>query len=143
MKSKRKIEFFLKVQIFYFYFSFFVHKKIWQNIMSNLEKIFAIGNETIQKEISFNRATIYKKELFEGKTDKEKKSIRIKLRKKRDAFLSTFLVVEKDKNKLEALKKDWKEYAKLVYNNIEIIMDNNTNKESVQLIKRFVSVMKK
>ena len=29
--------------------------------MSNLEKIFAIGNETIQKEISFNRATIYKK----------------------------------------------------------------------------------
>ena len=143
MKSKRKIEFFLKVQIFYFYFSFFVHKKIWQNIMSNLEKIFAIGNETIQKEISFNRATIYKKELFEGKTDKEKKSIRIKLRKKRDAFLSTFLVVEKDKNKLEALKKDWKEYAKLVYNNIEIIMDNNTNKESVQLIKRFVSVMNK
>ena len=111
--------------------------------MSNLEKIFAIGNETIQKEISFNRATIYKKELVEGKTDKEKKSIRIKLRKKRDAFLSTFLVVEKDKNKLEALKKDWKEYAKLVYNNIEIIMDNNTNKESVQLIKRFVSVMNK
>lgn len=111
--------------------------------MSNLEKIFAIGNETIQKEISFNRATIYKKELFEEKTDKEKKSIRIKLRKKRDAFLSTFLVVEKDKNKLEALKKDWKEYAKLVYNNIEIIMDNNTNKESVQLIKRFVSVMNK
>ena len=99
--------------------------------MSNLEKIFAIGNETIQKE------------LFEGKTDKEKKSIRIKLRKKRDAFLSTFLVVEKDKNKLEALKKDWKEYAKLVYNNIEIIMDNNTNKENVQLIKRFVSVMNK
>ena len=111
--------------------------------MSNLEKIFAIGNETIQKEISFNRATIYKKELCEEKTDKEKKSIRIKLRKKRDAFLSTFLVVEKDKNKLEALKKDWKEYAKLVYNNIDIIMDNNTNKESVQLIKRFVSVMNK
>lgn len=111
--------------------------------MSNLEKIFAIGNETIQKEISFNRATIYKKELFEGKTDREKKSIRIKLRKKRDAFLSTFLVVEKDKNKLEALKKDWKEYAKLVYNNIDIIMDNNTNKESVQLIKRFISVMNK
>lgn len=134
---------FLKSPNFLFLFSFFVNKKIWQNIMSNLEKIFAIGDETIQKEISFNRATIYKKELFEGKTDKEKKSIRIKLRKKRDAFISTFLIVEKDKNKLEALKKDWKEYAKLVYNNIEIIMDNNTNKESVQLIKRFVSVMNK
>lgn len=93
---------------------------------------------------SKNRKSIYKNSLFEDcKTDKEKKSLRIKLRRKLQNFLGTFLQVEKNPTKIKELQKVWKEYAKEVYNNINEIVDNNSTQDNKELVKRFISVMDK
>ena len=55
---------------------------------------------------SKNRKSIYKNSLFEDcKSDKEKKSLRIKLRRKLQNFLGTFLQVEKNPAKIKELQK--------------------------------------
>lgn len=93
---------------------------------------------------SKNRKSIYKNSLFEGcKSDKEKKSLRIKLRRKLQNFLGTFLQVEKNPTKIKELQKVWKEYAKEVYNNVNEIVDNNSTQDNKELVKRFISVMNK
>ena len=93
---------------------------------------------------SKNRKSIYKNSLFEDcKTDKEKKSLRIKLRRKLQNFLGTFLQVEKNPTKIKELQKVWKEYAKEVYNNVNEIVDNNSTQDNKELVKRFISVMNK
>lgn len=93
---------------------------------------------------SKNRKSIYKNSLFEDcKTDKEKKSLRIKLRRKLQNFLGTFLQIEKNPTKIKELQKVWKEYAKEVYNNVNEIVDNNSTQDNKELVKRFISVMNK
>lgn len=93
---------------------------------------------------SKNCKGIYKNSLFEDcKTDKEKKSLRIKLRRKLQNFLGTFLQVEKNPTKIKELQKVWKEYAKEVYNNVNEIVDNNSTQDNKELVKRFISVMNK
>lgn len=93
---------------------------------------------------SKNRKSIYKNSLFEDcKSDKEKKSLRIKLRRKLQSFLGTFLQVEKNPTKIKELQKVWKEYAKEVYNNVNEIVDNNSTQDNKELVKRFISVMNK
>lgn len=93
---------------------------------------------------SKNRKSIYKNSLFgDCKTDKEKKSLRIKLRRKLQNFLGTFLQVEKNPTKIKELQKVWKEYAKEVYNNVNEIVDNNSTQDNKELVKRFISVMNK
>lgn len=93
---------------------------------------------------SKNHKSIYKNSIFEDcKTDKEKKSLRIKLRRKLQNFLGTFLQVEKNPTKIKELQKVWKEYAKEVYNNVNEIVDNNSTQDNKELVKRFISVMNK
>lgn len=93
---------------------------------------------------SKNRKSIYKNSIFdECKSDKEKKSLRIKLRRKLQNFLGTFLQVEKNPTKIKELQKVWKEYAKEVYNNVNEIVDNNSTQDNKELVKRFISVMNK
>lgn len=93
---------------------------------------------------SKNRKSIYKNSLFdECKSDKEKKSLRIKLRRKLQNFLGTFLQIEKNPTKIKELQKVWKEYAKEVYNNVNEIVDNNSTQDNKELVKRFISVMNK
>lgn len=106
-------------------------------------EVLNFGKEVLISN-SKNRKSIYKNSLFdECKSDKEKKSLRIKLRRKLQSFLGTFLQVEKNPTKIKELQKMWKEYAKEVYNNVNEIVDNNSTQDNKELIKRFISVMNK
>lgn len=102
-------------------------------------EILAIGNETFSTN---ERKSIYKKEIFaECKTDKEKKNLRMKLRKKLDAFIAEFIASNKNIEKRKALKKAWQEYAKQVYINVNCIVDANANTEKRDTIKNFLLAM--
>ena len=60
-------------------------------------EILAIGNEIFSTS---ERKSIYRKEIFvECKTDKEKKNLRMKLRKKLDAFIAEFIATSKNEEK--------------------------------------------
>ena len=102
-------------------------------------EILAIGNEIFSTN---ERKSIYKKEIFvECKTDKEKKNLRMKLRKKLDAFIAEFIASNKNTEKRKALKKAWQEYAKQVYINVNCIVDANANTEKRDTIKNFLLAM--
>lgn len=102
-------------------------------------EILAIGNEIFSTS---ERKSIYRKEIFaECTTDKERKNLRMKLRKKLDAFIAEFIASNKNAEKRKALKKAWQEYAKQVYINVECIVDANANTEKKDTIKNFLSAM--
>ena len=76
-------------------------------------EILAMGNEIFSTN---ERKSIYKKEIFSDcKTDKEKKNLRMKLRKKLDSFIAEFIATSKNEEKRKVLKNTWQEYAKQVY----------------------------
>lgn len=102
-------------------------------------EILAIGNEIFSTS---ERKSIYRKEIFaECKTDKEKKNLRMKLRKKLDAFIAEFIATAKNEEKRKALRKAWQEYAKQVYINAACIVDANANTEKKDTIKNFLLAM--
>ena len=101
-------------------------------------EILAIGNEIFSTS---ERKSIYRKEIFvECKTDKEKKNLRMKLRKKLDAFIAEFIATSKNEIG-RALRKAWQEYAKQVYINSTCIVDANANTEKKDTIKNFLLAM--
>lgn len=102
-------------------------------------EILSIGNEIFSTN---ERKSIYRKEIFgECKTDKEKKNLRMKLRKKLDAFIAEFIATSKNEEKRKALRKAWQEYAKQVYINSACIVDANANTEKRDTIKNFLFAM--
>lgn len=103
--------------------------------------IFEIGKNILKTES--NRKSIYKKELFSDcVTDKEKKSLRIKLRRKKDTFIACYLANKKNEAKLKELFSAWKQYAEKVYNDIYIIVDNNSAKENISICNEFIEKFK-
>lgn len=115
-----------------------------QNKLNNFtimkaNEVLAIGNEVFSTS---ERKSIYRKEIFvECKTDKEKKNLRMKLRKKLDAFIAEFIATSKNEEKRKALRKAWQEYTKQVYINSTCIVDANANTEKKATVKNFLLAM--
>lgn len=102
-----------------------------------------LTNDVFVKNSNGKKSSIYKRELFAGLLDDDKKKLRRKLRKTlQNKFLATFLTIRKNETELEKLSKIWIEYANKVYNNIEIVCESNTDLETQKLIKQFLESMK-
>lgn len=102
-----------------------------------------LTSDVFVKNSNGKKASIYKRELFTGLLDDDKKKLRRKLRKTlQNKFLATFLTIRKNETELKKLSKIWIEYANKVYNNIEIICESNTDLETQKLIKQFLESMK-
>ena len=106
-----------------------------------MSTIFDLGKEILKSES--NRKSIYKKDLFkECLTDKQKKSLRIKLRRKKDSFIACYLANKKNETKLKELYNIWKQYAEQVYNDVNIIVDNNSTNENIKICNEFITKTK-
>ena len=102
-----------------------------------------LTSEVFVKNSNGKKSSIYKRELFVGMLDDDKKKLRRKLRKTlQNKFLATFLTIRKNETELKKLAKIWVEYANKVYNNIEIVCESNTDIETQKLIKQFLESMK-
>ena len=102
-----------------------------------------LTNDVFVKNSNGKNSSIYKRELFAGLLDDDKKKLRRKLRKTlQNKFLATFLTIRKNETELKKLSKIWIEYANKVYNNIEIVCESNTDLETQKLIKQFLESMK-
>lgn len=102
-----------------------------------------LTSDVFVKNSNGKRSSIYKRELFAGLLDDEKKKLRRKLRKTlQNKFLATFLTIRKNEIELKKLSKVWNEYANKVYNNIDIVCESNTDIETQKLIKSFLESMK-
>lgn len=102
-----------------------------------------LTSDVFVKNSNVKKSSIYKRELFVGMLDDDKKKLRRKLRKTlQNKFLSTFLTIRKNETELKKLSKIWVEYANKVYNNIDIVCESNTDLETQKLIKQFLESMK-
>lgn len=102
-----------------------------------------LTSDVFVKNSNVKKSSIYKRELFVGLLDDDKKKLRRKLRKTlQNKFLSTFLTIRKNETELKKLSKIWVEYANKVYNNIDIVCESNTDLETQKLIKQFLESMK-
>lgn len=102
-----------------------------------------LTSDIFVKNSNGKKSSIYKRELFVGLLDDDKKKLRRKLRKTlQNKFLSTFLTIRKNETELKKLSKIWIEYANKVYNNIDIVCESNTDIETQKLIKQFLESMK-
>lgn len=102
-----------------------------------------LTSDVFVKNSNEKKSLIYKRELFAGLLDDDKKKLRRKLRKTlQNKFLATFLTIRKNETELKKLSKIWIEYANKVYNNIDIVCESNTDIETQKLIKQFLESMK-
>lgn len=102
-----------------------------------------LTSDVFVKNSNEKKSSIYKRELFAGLLDDDKKKLRRKLRKTlQNKFLATFLTIRKNETELKKLSKIWIEYANKVYNNIDIVCESNTDLETQKLIKQFLESMK-
>ena len=109
------------------------------NKKMDINSILAIGNDLIKSNSNNHKQGIYKNELFFEMNDREKKSLRIKLRNKLSYFVDTMFEYNKIKNieKCKALAQSFNEYAGKIYNNMNVLYENNTAYNKIQKIDEF------
>lgn len=110
----------------------------------DLNSILSIGNSNLINKVR-GGATLYNVDLFEGLNDKEKKHLRIKLRRKLDSFINSAFefVATKKESELKQLKNDWIAYAKQIYIDTNIICDANVSEQKRKDVILFLDTMNK
>ena len=108
------------------------------NKVNNLDSILNLGNDVLKSNTQ-NGSTLYNANLFTDMNNKEKKSLRIKLRRKKDNFISTFVQNKDNKDVLNELKDVWTIYAKQIYVDVNKIIDNNSTTQNKQDALNFLS----
>ena len=105
----------------------------------NINDLLKIGNDVLKHSQSNTKAGIYKPNLFEGMNDREKKSLRIKLRNKLQNYVETLQYWHEQKNEAQAKKTAsyFIEYSKNVYNDIRILCEHNTDEIKQSEISHF------
>ena len=88
------------------------------------------------------KESIYCLEIFSGKTEKERKAMRKKLRNNRDNFVSEMLST-KDETKRKNLCQTWKEYATGIYKDIFTVYENNTSTDKLSDLAEFTKILRK
>lgn len=116
----------------------YIDRKKNMNKVNNLDSILNLGNDVLKSNTQ-NGSTLYNANLFTDMNNKEKKSLRIKLRRKKDNFISTFVQNKDNKDVLNELKDVWTIYAKQIYVDVNKIIDNNSTTQNKQDALNFLS----
>ena len=87
------------------------------------------------------KESIYCLDIFSGKTEKERKAMRKKLRNNRDNFVSEMLSANETKRK--SLAQTWKEYATGIYKDIFTVYESNTSTDKLADLATFTQILRK
>lgn len=114
-----------------------------KDILSNLQK------ETqglLKTSLGTKRESIYKSEIFSDSTDKEKKSLRKKLRNTLFSLCSS-LIDEKDETKKNKLIKSFNDFYKQVYvtndYTLQSVCNENLKSEKKEILQNALNICKK
>lgn len=88
------------------------------------------------------KESIYCLEIFSGKSEKERKAMRKKLRNNRDNFVSEMLST-KSEEKRKSLAQTWKEYATGIYKDIFTVYESNTSTDKLADLAEFTQILRK
>lgn len=93
--------------------------------------------------ISANRKeSIYCLEIFAGKSEKERKAMRKKLRNNRDNFVTEMLSA-KSEEKRKSLAQTWQNYATGIYKDIFVVYESNTSTDKISDLATFTQILRK
>ena len=114
-----------------------------KDILSNLQ------NETaglLKTNLGTKKATIYKENIFENYSDKEKKSLRKKLRNTLFSLCSS-LINEKEETKKKKLISSFNEFYKQVYiindYSLQSVCNENLKSEKKEILQNALDICKK
>lgn len=88
------------------------------------------------------KESIYCIELFSGKSEKERKAMRKKLRNNRDNFVTEMLATTNE-TKRQNLAQMWKEYATGIYKDIFVVYESNTSIDKQNDLATFTQILRK
>ena len=88
------------------------------------------------------KESIYCLEIFLGKSEKERKAMRKKLRNNRDNFVSEMLSAANE-TKRKSLCQTWKEYATGIYKDIFTVYESNTSTDKLSDLAEFTKILRK
>lgn len=88
------------------------------------------------------KESIYCLEIFEGKTEKERKAMRKKLRNNRDNFVTEMLLA-KSEEKRKSLCQTWRDYATGIYKDIFTVYESNTSTDKLADLATFTQILRK
>ena len=88
------------------------------------------------------KESIYSLQIFSGKTEKERKAMRKKLRNNRDNFVAEMLST-KSEEKRKNLAQTWKEYATGIYKDIFTVYESNTSTDKLSDLAEFTQILRK
>lgn len=116
---------------------------LYKDILANLNK----STEGLLKtSFGIKKSDIYKEEIFSKLSDKEKKVARKKFRNT-ILSLSESLVQEKDKTRLEKLKKAFLDFYKQVYKvndfSLSSVCSENMKETNKDILKKALQIVKK
>ena len=116
---------------------------LYKDILANLNK----STEGLLKtSFGVKKSDIYKEEIFSELSDKEKKVARKKFRNT-ILSLSESLTQEKDKNRLEKLKKAFLDFYKQVYKvndfSLSSVCSENMKETNKEILKKALQIVKK
>lgn len=114
-----------------------------KDILSNLQKE---TSGLLKTSLGTKRESIYKVEIFEDTTEKEKKSLRKKLRNTLFSLCSS-LIDEKDETKKNKLIKSFNDFYKQVYVNndysLQSVCNENLKAEKKETLQKALDICKK
>lgn len=88
------------------------------------------------------KESIYCLEIFEGKTEKERKAMRKKLRNNRDNFVTEMLSAMSEE-KRKSLCQTWRDYATGIYKDIFTVYESNTSTDKLADLATFTQILRK
>lgn len=116
--------------------------------MTNLEKILSsVDKSLLISSQGSKRENIYKKDIFSDCiTDRDKKTVRRKLRNILDNYVKSILTC-KDSTKLKKLCSDFNTYYQGVYNindySLQSIASNNIDESKKENLQKFLQIVQK
>lgn len=115
---------------------------LYKDILANLNK----STEGLKTSFGVKKSDIYKEEIFSELSDKEKKVARKKFRNT-ILSLSESLTQEKDKTRLEKLKKAFLDFYKQVYKvndfSLSSVCSENMKETNKEILKKALQIVKK
>ena len=114
---------------------------------NNLNNILNIGNDVLKSVNNGNGAKIgvYNYANLGAFNEKQKRSVRAKLRKKLAQYIETLTYFDNEKN-IEQCKKTinfFNQFAKQTYIDTRILYENNTSQEKINEIMNFQKLVEK
>lgn len=87
------------------------------------------------------KESIYCLEIFEGKTERERKAMRKRLRNNRDNFVTEMLSASEERRK--SLCQTWRDYATGIYKDIFTVYESNTSTDKLADLATFTQILRK